>query len=208
MGYIFQTVALVSNMTAYENIDFFLRIYGMKHKERFKRIKECLGFVGLEKRGDHYPTQMSGGEQQRVAIAIALANDPQLLLADEPTGSVDTKIAYHILNMLKELNEKMGITIVVVTHDPKVAIMVERVISINDGMIGSELHMKAYTYESFEAGDISYTDAAKSHDEFIIVDRKGRIRIPEEIVEKMGLTGGEHLTVELTEDGFSVQKRT
>lgn len=209
IGFVWQNNArnLIPYLTAIQNVMVPLMITGKK--ERKLRASYLLDLVGIGHKKESKLSQLSGGEQQRVAIAIALANDPKMLLADEPTGSVDTKTAYHILNMLKELNEELGITIIVVTHDPKVANMVERVISINDGMIGSELHKKAYTYEAFsdEQKDITLLDAKKSHDEYVIVDKKGRMKIPESIFDDMELTGGEHLQVHKSEDGFTVIKR-
>lgn len=209
IGFVWQNNArnLIPYLSATQNVMVPLMITGKKEKRL--RAHYLLDLVGMGHKKDSKLTQLSGGEQQRVAIAIALANEPQLLLADEPTGSVDTVTAYHLLDMFKTLNEELGITIVVVTHDPKVANMVQRVIAINDGMIGSELHKKAYSYESFEhhPKDISFLDTHKSHDEFVIIDKKGRMKVPEKIFEAMDLKGGEHLKVNKTEEGFIVNKR-
>lgn len=209
IGFVWQNNArnLIPYLTAIQNVMVPLMI--TSKKERKIRASYLLDLVGMGHKKESKLSQLSGGEQQRIAIAIALANNPKMLLADEPTGSVDTKTAYHILNMLKDLNEELGITIIVVTHDPKVANMVERVISINDGMIGSELHKKAYSYDDLkdEEKDITLLDAKKSHDEFVIVDKKGRMKIPESIFDEMGLKGGEHLLVHKDEDGFIVKKR-
>lgn len=210
IGFVWQNNArnLIPYLTAIQNVMVPLMITGKK--ERKVRASYLLDLVGMGHKKESKLSQLSGGEQQRIAIAIALANNPKMLLADEPTGSVDTKTAYHILHMLKELNEELGITIIVVTHDPKVANMVERVISINDGMIGSELHKKAYTYDDIndEDKDITLLDAKKSHDEFVIVDKKGRMKIPENIFDSMELLGGEHLQVHKNDEGFIVKKRS
>ena len=207
IGFVWQNNArnLIPYLTAIQNVMVPLMITGKK--ERKSRASYLLDLVGVGHKKEAKLSQLSGGEQQRVAIAIALANSPKMLLADEPTGSVDTKTAYHILNMLKNLNKELGITIIVVTHDPKVANMVERVISINDGMIGSELHKKIYTYEDMNEKNISLLDAKKSHDEFVILDKKGRMKIPETIYDEMNLVGGQHLQVYKDQDGFSVKKR-
>lgn len=138
-GFVFQSVALISNMSAFENVDFALRVYGYDGKNRKSRVEECLDFVGLKKRMKHYPLEMSGGEQQRVSIAIALANQPKLILADEPTGSIDSKTAYSLMDTFGRLNSELGVTIVIVTHDNKVSQMVKRVVAISDGMISSEM---------------------------------------------------------------------
>lgn len=135
IGYIFQTVALVSNMTAYENVDFFLRINGMKGKDRFKRIGECLRFVGLEKRGDHYPSQMSGGEQQRVAIARSISHKPPLMLADEPTAELDTQTGLKVVHLFKKMVEEEGLTIVMCTHDRTLIEYADHVFEMEDGVI-------------------------------------------------------------------------
>lgn len=137
IGYIFQSVALVSNMTAYENVDFFLRIAGLKHKERFKRIGECLRFVGLEKRGDHYPSQMSGGEQQRVAIARSIAHKPPLILADEPTAELDTGTGLKVIKMFKDMVANEGLTIVMCTHDRSIIELADHVYEMEDGVVVS-----------------------------------------------------------------------
>lgn len=135
IGYIFQSVALVSNMTAYENIDFFLRIAGLKHKERFKRIAECLRFVDLDKRGDHYPSQMSGGEQQRVAIARSIAHKPPLILADEPTAELDTGTGLKVIKLFKDMVENEGLTIIMCTHDRSIIDLADHVFEMEDGVI-------------------------------------------------------------------------
>jgi len=209
IGFVWQNNArnLIPYLTAVQNVMVPLMIAG--NKERKMRATELLELVGLSHKRNSKLSQLSGGEQQRVAIAIALANNPRILLADEPTGSVDKKTAYHILDMLRQLNQELGITMIIVTHDPKVASRVDRVISINDGMIGSEMHKKAYTYDNPNPEkELTLSDTKLSHDEFIIVDKKGRMKIPEHVFEGLGLVGGEHLLVQLKEDGFVVTKRS
>lgn len=137
LGYIFQSVALVANMTAYENIDFFLRIAGFSYKERKKRISECLDFVGLGKRMGHFPSQMSGGEQQRVAIARSIAHRPPLILADEPTAELDTETGVRIIKLFKQLVVEEGITIIMCTHDRNIIEMADHVFEMEDGVIVS-----------------------------------------------------------------------
>jgi ABC-type lipoprotein export system ATPase subunit len=209
IGFVWQNNArnLIPYLTAMQNVMVPLMI--TRKKEKKERAKYLLDLVGMGHKMQSKLAQLSGGEQQRVAIAIALANNPKLLLADEPTGSLDTKTAYHILNMLKNLNEELKITILLVTHDPKVANMVDRVIAINDGMIGSELHKKKTHEDSIdqESRDVTMMDTKKSHEEFVIIDRKGRMKVPEGIFDSLNLKGGEHMIVDKKEDGFTVSKR-
>ncbi len=135
IGYIFQSVALISNMTAYENIDFFLRISGYNYKERRKRIEECLDFVGLRKRMKHKPIEMSGGEQQRVAIARAFSHKPAIILADEPTAELDTVTGLKVVQLFKDMVKKEGVTIVMCTHDRSIVELADNILEMEDGVI-------------------------------------------------------------------------
>ena len=132
LGFIFQSFNLISKMTAEENVELPLIYQRMSVTERKKRVKEALERVELEKRGKHKPTELSGGQQQRVAIARALATNPSLILADEPTGNLDSKTGVEIMNLFHELNES-GNTIVLITHDNDVARQARRSVNIKDG---------------------------------------------------------------------------
>jgi len=134
MGFIFQSFNLVSSMTALENVAFPLRFSGIGGKERLRRARELLVQVGLEKHIRHRPTEMSGGQQQRVAVARALINNPGLILADEPTGNLDTTTGYSIMQLLSELH-RGGRTVMVVTHDPRMLRFATRAIYLLDGRI-------------------------------------------------------------------------
>ena len=134
MGFIFQSFNLVSSMTALENVAFPLRFSGIGGKERLRRAKELLVQVGLETHARHRPTEMSGGQQQRVAIARALVNNPAMILADEPTGNLDTTTGYSIMQLLSELH-RGGRTVIVVTHDPRMLRFATRAIYLLDGHI-------------------------------------------------------------------------
>jgi putative ABC transport system ATP-binding protein len=134
MGFIFQSFNLVSSMTALENVAFPLRFSGIGGKERQRRAKALLEQVGLEKHMRHKPTEMSGGQQQRVAVARALVNNPALVLADEPTGNLDTNTGYSIMQLLSELH-RGGRTVIVVTHDPRMLRFATRAIYLLDGHI-------------------------------------------------------------------------
>jgi putative ABC transport system ATP-binding protein len=138
LGFIFQSFHLISDHTALENIVLPLRYAGISRAERRDRAQALLERVGLTERGDHRPPQLSGGERQRVAIARAIACRPRVLLADEPTGALDTRTGEEILALLLELREKEGLTILLVTHDPRVAERADRQIFLKDGRLASD----------------------------------------------------------------------
>jgi len=132
IGFIFQAFNLIPDLNVFDNVEVPLRYRGMKSAERKKRIMESLERVGLSSRHKHYPPELSGGQQQRVAIARALAGDPRLLLADEPTGNLDTQMARGVLELLEDIHRE-GATIVMVTHDPELAARAQRNVHIIDG---------------------------------------------------------------------------
>jgi len=134
-GFVFQFFNLVPTLTAEENIELPMRLASTDGVARKARTKELLDLVGLAHRARHRPDEMSGGEQQRIAIAVALSNDPPLLVADEPTGELDTKTGQEVLNLFQRLNRDLKKTIVVVTHDSRVADIAHRTLDIRDGKI-------------------------------------------------------------------------
>jgi putative ABC transport system ATP-binding protein len=134
IGFIFQKYNLISTLNALENVELSMSFNGVRTKERMQRAEELLGMVDLLKRKKHKPSELSGGEQQRVAIARALANNPSIVLADEPTGNVDTTGGDKIMEILGDINRK-GETVIVVTHDPRIAQHARRVLLIQDGMV-------------------------------------------------------------------------
>jgi len=134
IGFIFQTFNLYPTLTALENIRLPMRIHEIPEKEVEDTSKKLLDMVGLSERGNHFPSQLSGGQQQRVAIARALSTGPSILLADEPTGNLDTKSGGEVMDVFKKLNSE-GITIVMITHDPKIAGSAGRVVKMLDGKI-------------------------------------------------------------------------
>jgi putative ABC transport system ATP-binding protein len=139
IGLVFQSFGLLPTLSAYENIELLLRIKGDEYDTRHKRALECLEVVGLNRWRDHRPFEMSGGQQQRVAIARALANHPELILADEPTGELDSKTTRELLTFFRELVEKQHITMLMVSHDPLVDQYVHEVLTLKDGVIETAL---------------------------------------------------------------------
>jgi putative ABC transport system ATP-binding protein len=142
IGFIFQQFNLLSNLTAIENVALPMIFQGVSERERLKRAKELLESVGLKERIFHRPQELSGGEQQRVAIARALSNDPEIIIADEPTGNLDSKTGKQIMEVLKSLHQKQKRTILVVTHDPQIASYSEEILRIRDGKIVGEMSEK------------------------------------------------------------------
>jgi putative ABC transport system ATP-binding protein len=142
IGFVFQGFNLLPRTTALENVELPLVYRGVSSGDRAKRALKALESVGLADRLHHTPNQLSGGQQQRVAIARALVTEPPLLLADEPTGNLDTRTSYEVLGLLQELNRKNNITIVLVTHEPDIAACASRVINMRDGRVRDDTYNK------------------------------------------------------------------
>jgi AbrB family looped-hinge helix DNA binding protein len=143
-------------------------------------------------------SQVSGGEQQRVAIALALANNPKILLADEPTGAVDLKTANIILDVFRDLTRELGTTIIIVTHDRMLSRKVERVVAIRDGKTSSEFIVKQ-SYADILSSISSFDDNEATQDEYAILDRAGRVQIPADLLEKLDLRGGNRVRIEYSD---------
>lgn len=208
VGFVWQNNArnLLPYLTAWENVmtPMLFQKNSMSESDKKKRAEELLELVGLSERKDNKLSQLSGGEQQRVAIAIALANDPKLLLADEPTGAVDRKTADDILDMFRKLNETLGITIVIVTHDKELASKVKRVISIRDGKTSSERIMKDEYRKRLEDISIDWNQE-QVQEEYVVLDRAGRIQIPSELLQEMGMEGNK-VKLELVDGKIVIEK--
>jgi putative ABC transport system ATP-binding protein len=158
VGHIFQNLNLISTLTAQENIEFSMVASGVARGKRKQRVQELLKTVSLEDRAHHKPEELSGGEQQRIAIAAALANDAPVLLADEPTGELDTANAKIIVEYLVKVNQEFGKTIIMVTHDPSVARASSRILRIEDGLIKTSL---APSEVIVQERAVSYVDQLK-----------------------------------------------
>ncbi len=183
VGFVWQNNArnLFPYLNAIQNIQVPMIFTGERQK-RENAIK-LLELVGMSHKKYNRLGELSGGEQQRIAIAIALANNPKILLADEPTGSVDKHTADYILEVFRELNQTLKTTIIIVTHDINLAKRVHRVVSIQDGKINSEMHAK----QDYQAKLSQIASFQEEHDEYAILDRAGRLQLPKEMLEKMGV---------------------
>lgn len=177
VGFVWQQTArnLLPYLTAIENVELPMALAGFPARERRARAAELLERVELADRMKHRPDRLSGGEQQRVAIAVGMANRPALLLADEPTGEVDNVSAEAIFHALRGLKEDFGVTVIVVTHDMTVATRVDRVVGMRDGRTSTEILRR-------RGGDIAIAE-----EEYAILDRAGRLQLPEAYIEALDM---------------------
>ena len=181
VGFVWQSTSrnLVPYLNVRDNIELPLAIARVNRGRRRQRSEELLAALDMEDKARRFPSQLSGGEQQRVAIGVAMANRPPLLLADEPTGELDTQMAGQIFELMREMNRAFGVTVVVVTHYPGVAQYTNRVVHIRDGRISSESFLQSTFRRS---GDTVQR-------EYLVVDRVGRLQLPHEYVEQMRRSG-------------------
>jgi ABC-type lipoprotein export system ATPase subunit len=190
LGFVWQQTArnLLPYLSARENVELPMLLEGVPRPERRRRAAQLLELVGLAERMDQKPAALSGGEQQRTAIAVALANEPAVILADEPTGELDTSTAREVFELLRDVNQRLGVTIVVVTHDPLVADQVSRTVAIRDGRTSTEtLRRRALT----EAGDHHLVA-----EEYAVLDRVGRLQLPRNLVDALRLQRRVRLVLE------------
>ena len=192
VGFVWQNNArnLLPWLPAWQNVQTPMLFGTMK--QRKQRALELLEQVGLKNRANARLSQLSGGEEQRSAIAIALANNPKLLLADEPTGSVDSKTASYIFDVFRRLNRETGLTIIIVTHDRALSQRVNRVVAIRDGKTASEMVMSESYRQKLESsgGFEDFTaDTSDSQEEFAVLDRAGRVQISHALLQKAGVEG-------------------
>jgi ABC-type lipoprotein export system ATPase subunit len=181
VGFLWQQTSrnLFSHLTGAENVTLPMRLAGRRRAQRRPRALELLEMVGVGYCADRMPAQMSGGEQQRVAIAIALANQPSVLLADEPTGELDSDSANEVFAAMRTANAALGVTILVVTHDQQVSDQVRRTIAIRDGKISSEVLRRTTVDAGGQEADVAQ--------EYSVLDRAGRLQIPRDFIESLGM---------------------
>jgi ABC-type lipoprotein export system ATPase subunit len=193
VGFVWQQTSrnLFPYLTALENVALPMMLTNLPSKQRRARAEELLGLMGMGHRMGHTPEKLSGGEQQRVAIGVALANHPPLLLADEPTGELDDATAGEILDLFGTVNRELDTTIVIVTHDPDIAYKVGRVVLVRDGKTSTEIRRKV-SYQRI-SGD---AEADAALEEFTLVDGAGRVQIPRELLEEMNIKERARLVIE------------
>jgi ABC-type lipoprotein export system ATPase subunit len=204
VGFVWQQSSrnLVSYLNAQQNVELPLKLSGMVGRPRQQRAAELLNIVGLDSRRKHHLSELSGGEQQRVGIAVALANNPTLLLADEPTGEVDQSTAASLYDLFRTLNNDLGLTTLIVSHDPNLAHHVDRVISIRDGKISTETKVIDLTVniDALLIGEAGVEEAESETtpqatpgqqivQELIVVDSAGRLQVPKEYLEQYSIRG-------------------
>ena len=177
-------------------------------RKKREKARELLEMVGLSARRKNRLDQLSGGEQQRVAIAIALANDPRLLLADEPTGAVDTKTSDMIFDLFRELNRTTGLTIVTVTHDRRLSGKVDRVVNIRDGKTSSEFIRNISYARELEAlqhaADVERSE--RTHTEMLVLDRAGRLQLPAEYISELKLSVPGRVLADIEDERIVLKK--
>jgi putative ABC transport system ATP-binding protein len=204
VGFVWQQTArnLIPYLNVEQNIEMPMIMSGVGQRARREWVRELVGAVGLTARRGHKLAQLSGGEQQRVAIAVALANRPTLLLADEPTGELDSATAATIFELFHSLNRALGLTVVIVSHDPNVARQVDRVVAIRDGKTSSETVRKSREprAENQEHGDGDEAHAEHVFEELVMLDSAGRLQVPKEVRERYGI--GNRIRMEETADGL------
>lgn len=209
VGFVWQQTSrnLIPYLTAQQNVELPMLMAGRAPRLAREWAGELLDAVGLSERRQHKLAQLSGGQQQRVAIALALANDPQLLLADEPTGEMDSATARLIWDSFRRLNARFGLTTVIVTHDPKIAQEVDRVVSIRDGKTSTETVRQGGvgggSGEATARGGETQAGGEATYEEYVVLDAAGRLQVPREYLEEWGI--GTRAKLELTEGGILIK---
>jgi ABC-type lipoprotein export system ATPase subunit len=190
VGFVWQQTSrnLLPYLTAAENVELPMTLEGVERAKRRERVGQLLELVGMAARARHRPDALSGGEQQRIAVAIALANEPSVLLADEPTGELDSENANQLFETLRTVNRELGVTVVVFTHDPLVSDQVRRTIGIRDGRTATETLRHRGLGPAGEEYDVA--------EELAVLDRAGRLQFPREYVSALGLDRRVRLVLE------------
>jgi ABC-type lipoprotein export system ATPase subunit len=206
VGFVWQQPArnLTPYLTVSQNVGLPQTLAGRSLRRQRQRTAELLAAVGLTGRRRHRLVELSGGEQQRVAIAVALANEPTLLLGDEPTGELDSANAQAIYDLLRGLNRDLGLTTIIVSHDPGIAARVDRVVAIRDGRTSTEtVRRTAERAPELAALPETGTPAEHRFDEYVVVDAVGRLQVPRAYLERLGIA--ERAELELREDGILIR---
>jgi putative ABC transport system ATP-binding protein len=210
VGFVWQQTArnLVPYLSARANVELPMTVAGMGLREKRTRSRELLERVGLWEHRRHRLAQLSGGQQQRVAIAVAVANRPGLLLADEPTGEVDSATAQSLLDLFRELNQAYGLTTIIVTHDPQIARRVDRVVAIRDGKTSTEMIRRVSQLERAMVGEPSpgereAIEEEEVYHEYVVLDGAGRLQVPREYLEQLDI--GDRVTLETTDEGILIR---
>lgn len=213
VGFVWQQPSrnLIPYLSVVENVELPMIIAGTGSKARKAWSRELLEAVGLWERRNHNLHQLSGGEQQRTAIAVGLANKPVMLLADEPTGEVDTVTSQQILDTFRRLNKMYNLTIITVTHDVRVSDQVDRVVAIRDGRTSTERVRRVQEAALVPASEAAEGEAQQApvqeqvvtYHEYVVVDAAGRLQIPRDMIEKMGIAG--RVEIELDDDGIRIK---
>jgi ABC-type lipoprotein export system ATPase subunit len=184
---------LLPELSIAANVELPQMLSGVGTSKRSRRAQELLDLVGLGTMGKKRPFQLSGGEQQRAAIAVALSNEPKVLLADEPTGELDSVTAGEVLHLMHDLNQQLGLTIITVTHDPAIAAEVDRTIAIRDGRTSTETIRRENAQEVVNPNVLTASAviglSSETHRESILIDRAGRLQLPKEAVENLPFNG-------------------
>ena len=211
VGFVWQQGSrnLIPYLSALDNIKLPMTLAGGAGKQNDQRARELMDLVDLSDRYDHKPLQLSGGEQQRVAIAVALANEPKLLLADEPTGELDSATSDQVYELFKRLNRDLGLTICIVSHDPLIAQHVGRVVAIRDGKLASETVRRNRPGVKRRPADAEAERAELAErwddhfEELIVLDSAGRLQIPKQYREQLGFEN--RVEMEVTEDSIVIR---
>jgi putative ABC transport system ATP-binding protein len=202
VGFVWQQKArnLIPYLNTEQNVELPMIMSGVGARERRDWAKELIDAVGLSDRRHHRLAQMSGGEQQRVAIAVALANRPALLLGDEPTGELDSHTAEVIFEIFHNLNRNYGLTVMIVSHDPQIARHVDRVVAIRDGKTSSEIRRAE---QSPSANGDGQENQEHKYEELVVLDSAGRLQVPKEIRERYNI--GDRIKIEETPEGLLIR---
>jgi ABC-type ATPase involved in cell division len=188
VGFVFQDFRLIPRFSVFQNVAFVMRVLGLPLATQQRKTFQVLKWVGLQHRMNSYPEELSGGEQQRIAIAVATANAPQVIFADEPTGELDSATSEQVFAALRAANRELGVTVVVVTHDPLVSEQVDRTVAIRDGRTSSEVLRRTHIGE--------HGDELVIAEEYAVLDRAGRVQLPRDFVDALELSRRVRLELE------------